>query len=201
MNSLTNICLYLVYFVQYLVLDLVLLFLIIFQNLLSVVLNRKYGKAFKGFLSGAEMTFYIGGKEGKGDINLSFFLTIEDYDPKNTFKTIRAKFISKLTETMFGKSKFQKMFYKRKTILDFYYWLDDQSSTVEQYVRPMMFDGQDEFITVEDFRMKLSETVNTNLPENDTRCWELLIGTKAIKNGNTIKVPVRVFVFAFLMLF
>lgn len=157
-------------------------------------LRSRHGGKFKGFLQGQDVIWSMGDARANGVINCMAYVVVDKatYEPKRSVLTILVGLRKRFKEVLMhgGEEAFPKLFYQRKFFAGYYYWLHQESGTIDKYVRYLELGKESEFVTVDELRKKLSEIANAELPDGNTRNWELLIGNKPIETKTHVKFPV-----------
>jgi hypothetical protein len=83
------------------------------------------------------------------------------------------------------------MFYRFvRSAEGYFYWTDENSLTINDYVRYLDYTSENES-TEKEFSRRLSVICNSSLPANNSALWECLIGKQMIKgNDGELKLPV-----------
>lgn len=159
----------------------------------GVKLRQLEGANFKGFMNGEDIVWACEDATSKSIINVLAFVRPETETdenlPGNLLLSMRQRISTKLMET----NRFPKMFYRRrKSNSGFFYWTDENTLTINDYVR---FSKDVERVTSEEnFKEEMSGMSNEPLPAGNTALWECLIGQQGVLVGDDLKYPVRLFV-------
>lgn len=149
-------------------------------------------KNFKGSLNGEDIVWACEDALSKSIINVLAYVRapseLQESFPQNLLQSIRDRIQTKLMKT----NRFPKMFYRRrKSDSGYFYWTDENSLTINDYVRFSENKEKKDVINEEDFKEKMSEISNETLPADNTALWECLVGQQMVQVGNDLKYPVR----------
>lgn len=158
----------------------------IYQSCLAVYLRIRYGDRFRGFFGGVDIAWSIRNGDSNDVVNMKFYV------PNNvTPKTILQNTQDKVRHSLFtGDPKHPKIHYKHQRGYGYNFWLHEEPGKVEKYVRLLKFDTNEKVVTEEFLKETLSGVCNSNLPDGNTRNWEVLIGDKPVLVKGTKKVVV-----------
>lgn len=173
------------------VIFLVLLCFTVVKSFVWLYLRCKYGDSFRGMLEGTDAIF--ASDESKGCVMILYTLVVEEssYQPQRTASQILKSFRDKFEVAMrSGNVNLEKIFYKRQSKFGYFYWVQDEPGSVEKYIRPLDFAISDEFVSESKLQETMAKISCTNLPGENTRNVELLVGTKPFRCGEVIKFPV-----------
>lgn len=164
----------------------------IHKELIKSQLLRDKSLHFKGFIEGEDVVWMLENKNTKSIINVLAFVDVNgDFDlllPESLLQSIRDRIYTKLMLP----NLFPKLFYRtQRSPSGYFYWINENESTINEYVRIIENDSENVEISEEEFRNKMSEICNQSLPAEDTALWECLISRQAMrcKNGE-LKIPV-----------
>lgn len=169
------------------------IFLVLCRSLVFIWLKCRYLKRFKGFLEGKDALWTANITKIKGVVNILAFIKVErsDYDPASSalilLTSLRNRFSEKLLQE---DSDYEKLFYKRKSCMGYQFWLKDDPGGIDKYIRTFDFRADKQFITLEVLTKVMGYISNAELPDEHTRGWELLVGTKPLNAAEGLKFPV-----------
>lgn len=163
------------------------------RKVIQLQLTRKYGVKFKGFLEGVDVMFALGDDKARGIINVLAYIEISKtfFEPSSSSAFILANLRSRLYfALMSGEKKLPALFYKRRYELGYYFWVDEDAGPIEKYVRSWDFNTEEVFITESQLKKKIAEKSNSELPDGNTRNWELLVSNKPLELEHSVRIPV-----------
>uniref|UniRef100_A0A182MYW2 O-acyltransferase WSD1 C-terminal domain-containing protein n=1 Tax=Anopheles dirus TaxID=7168 RepID=A0A182MYW2_9DIPT len=191
-------------FLEFIVLSPLLLTIFVtfqlYRTVISIILQRRYGKHFKGLLDGADVVWAIEDQNSRGMINImanaeepfTSWTSVDGSMSADILLTLRKRISSRL---MRNYQPHPKMFWKRNVELGYYFWSDQSELTVEDYIRYMdtipLADNQHS-IDERRLRTLLSNINNRQLPAEHTSSWEVLVGRQPVYDAtrNVLKYPI-----------
>lgn len=164
----------------------------IYKELDAMTLRKDKTAHFSGFLNGEDIVWACEDAVSKSIINVLAFVGVKpdcvDNLPDNLLQSIRHR----IETTLMSTNRFPKMFYRRrKSDSGYYYWTDENSLTINDYVRLSNRQKVLHVQSEEEFKKEISEISNDPLPADNTALWECLISQRAVKVGDDMKCPVR----------
>ena len=168
----------------------------IYKYVIGVIIRKKYGKHFKGFLEGSDVVWALGGDDSRGVINVMAFIEEKEINEKSSrdiLLSLRKRISGKL---MRNTQPHPKMFYKRTEEMGYFFWTDLSDLTIEDYIRYLDIvpakNMDKKSIESDDLRSFMSRLSNSKLPGDHSSSWEILVGRQPVydKERSVFKYPV-----------
>jgi hypothetical protein len=146
---------------------------------------------FVDFMTGEDTVWVCENDKSKSIINVLAFVNsnneINENLPNDLLRSIRARVFTKLVLT----KQFPKLFYRRmRDLSGYFYWTSDNRLSINDYVRYLGRVNEEDVISEEQMKRKMSLISNDALPAENSALWECLIGPQPIRNEDGIKYPV-----------